>query len=195
MSTSCHIGPLVGRWICDLETGGEWQHMAFRSPGICWCVIQEVQSSGCGHVFSVTWSGQLMMQFIFLKTSSMWLCSTDDKAGLSGRECTQQWLYSGWSAAGTFLWTSVERDGYTEGGGRLGLSSPGLVGRVTCGSYDWDTKQLSVIACPPPANTHSPTPWVMVCGQISRCWPFKYALLNWVYPSNPHSHVLVAEFL
>lgn len=34
---------------------------------------------------------------------------------LSGRDCKQQWLYSGWSATGTFLWMGIERNGGLRG--------------------------------------------------------------------------------
>lgn len=70
---------------CDL-----WDQvlLAAGPPRPCWCVNQEVAGSLEFSVWScfqcdMQTSGQLMMQFIFLKATSMWLCSIDDTAALS----------------------------------------------------------------------------------------------------------------
>ena len=85
---------------------------------------------------------------------------------LSDRDCTRQWLYSGWSAAGTFLCGDKERDGGTEKGGLAwqslgsGLSDPWPIRTRHNASF------CDRISTPNP-HTPSQTPWVMVCGPMA----------------------------
>lgn len=67
-----------------------------------------------------------MMQFIFLKTPMHVTAQYRWRGSpLSGRDRMQQWLYSGWSAAGTFLCTATERNGGRTGDGWLARQSLG----------------------------------------------------------------------
>lgn len=135
------------------------QQVGIRSLGICWSGggrqsrVQHVVMFSAWHADQ--WPADDAVHF-----------SKDSKhvtgqyrwqgSPLSDRDCTQQWLYSGRSATGTFLWMDIERDG-GHGEGRAGwLGSLWVVGWVTHDPYERDTMHLTVTACPIP-YTHTRT--------------------------------------
>lgn len=135
------------------------QQVSDRLPRTCWCVNQGVAGSlefsmwSC-FLYDKQTSGQLMMQFIFLKTPSMWLCSIDDKAALSLAGTAHN---NGFTVVGLLLelFSAWAQRGMGDGEGRAGWL--GSLWVVTHDPYEWDTMDSFFCHCIWTPNTHALT--------------------------------------